>query len=144
MKRFTILLTLLFLFCLSGCDQGINLNEIVTQEITTEPIDIQNAEEPIPDEKIWTVAELMAVPDIESRWGYIETRPFNDLVSQAEIIIIVGYVGWKGDGRGTGTWHFDFWSEPVGNYEDMWKKDTAEILKMKWKNGLLAGQTVGK
>lgn len=61
MKHFTLLLTLFFVISLSGCDdQGINLNQITTQEITTEPADIEAVE--------------LAMIDVKGVVGFVQTK----------------------------------------------------------------------
>lgn len=101
-KRYTILL--LFLVILTACgDQPINLNQVITQEITTEPADIQNVEESTNTDNLWLITDAL--------------KHKKELHGQ--IVTVVGYAGWQGEA--TNTWVVQIWDEPVGNYEDIWK-----------------------
>lgn len=102
MKRYTILL-LLFFF-LTACNDPVNLNQVITQEITTETTSLQNNSELPHGEKLWYPTEIV---------GHAEEL-------HGQVISLVGYVGWQGSVSGN-SWAFDLWDEPVGNYEDIWK-----------------------
>lgn len=118
--RFSLSVSLLFLLFLIACsDQPINLNQIITQEITSEPADIQNVEEPVYSEKLWRITDVL--------------KQKEELHGQ--VVTIVGYAGLNREVANR--WVVQLWNQPIGNYEDMWKymrsKTHEKNEKTKWK-----------
>ena len=91
MNYYTILL--LFLLTLTGCFEQ-SVNQIITQDITTEETD-----------DLWLVTDVLAQRD----------------ELHGQIVSVVGYVGRQAKGAGVNAWVVQFWNEPVGNFEDKWK-----------------------
>lgn len=119
-RMFTIFspVFLLFLFLLAACgDQPINLNQVITKEITTEPVNQQGIEQSPQSDNLWLVTDV--IQQKEELHG--------------QIVSVVGYVGWQGEQYNE--WFVNLWNEPIGNYEDMWKdgkkKETENTIE-KW------------
>lgn len=131
MKQYAIFL--IFCLILVACgEQPVNLNQIIPQETILELVNPQNVEESAHTDKLWLATDVL--------------QKREELHGQ--IVSVVGYIGWQG--QTSNVWHFAFWNEPVGNYEDMWKygrhKEYANDIEkwgVCWTNCWSEGQDYG-